>query len=82
MLNAVALWFLARLPGRGRIAAWWWLAFLVALGPIFLGRLDGVAAALLVIALAVAVRRRPWRPRSRRSAPGSRSLPGPWSWRS
>jgi hypothetical protein len=56
-LNAVALWFLARLPGRGRVAAWWWLAFLVALGPIFLGRLDGVAAALLVITLAVAVRR-------------------------
>jgi len=57
VLDAVALWFLARLPGRGRIAAWWWLLFLVALGPIFLGRLDGVAAALLVIALAVAVRR-------------------------
>ncbi|MHA7133734.1 glycosyltransferase 87 family protein [Oerskovia turbata] len=57
VLDAVALWFLARLPGRGRIAAWWWLAFLVALGPIFLGRLDGVAAALLVISLAVAVRR-------------------------
>ncbi|MEV7963614.1 hypothetical protein [Oerskovia paurometabola] len=57
VLDAVALWFLARLPGRGRIAAWWWLAFLVALGPIFLGRLDGVAGALLVVALAVAVRR-------------------------
>ncbi|MBE7699054.1 DUF2029 domain-containing protein [Oerskovia sp. Sa1BUA8] len=57
VLDAVALWFLARLPGRGRIAAWWWLLFLVALGPIFLARLDGVAAALLVISLAVAVRR-------------------------
>lgn len=57
IMNAIALWFLARLPGRGRIAAWWWLAFLVALGPIFLGRLDGVAAALLVICLSVAIRR-------------------------
>jgi hypothetical protein len=57
VLDAIALWFLARLPGRGRVAAWWWLVFLVALGPIFLGRLDGVAAALLVISLAVAARR-------------------------
>ena len=57
VLDAVALWFLARLPGRGRVAAWWWLLFLVALGPIFLGRLDGVAGALLVVSLAVAVRR-------------------------
>lgn len=32
--------------------AWWWLVFLLFLGPISLTRLDGVSAALTVIALA------------------------------
>ncbi|WP_245993099.1 hypothetical protein [Xylanimonas allomyrinae] len=56
-LNGVALWMLARTPPRGRLAAWWWLLFLVALGPIWLGRLDGVAAPLILIALLQAARR-------------------------
>ncbi|GAB2460516.1 glycosyltransferase 87 family protein [Xylanimonas ulmi] len=56
-LNAVAMWTLVRTPPRGRLAAWWWLVFLVALGPIWLGRLDGVAAPLILIALLLAARR-------------------------
>ena len=57
-LNAVATWRLVRTPPRGRLAAWWWLLFLVALGPIWLGRLDGVVAPLILLALLEA-RRRP-----------------------
>ncbi|MCL1870220.1 MAG: glycosyltransferase 87 family protein [Promicromonosporaceae bacterium] len=57
VLNGVAFWLLVRTPPRGRLAAWWWLAFLVALGPIWLGRLDGVAAPLILIALVLAARR-------------------------
>ncbi|WP_425955312.1 glycosyltransferase 87 family protein [Xylanimonas sp. McL0601] len=56
-LNGLALWFLARTPPRGRLAAWWWLIFLVALGPIWLGRLDGVVAPLILISLLLAARR-------------------------
>ncbi|WP_298455009.1 hypothetical protein [uncultured Cellulomonas sp.] len=37
--------------------AWWWLAFLLALGPVALGRLDAVVAPLCVVALAVGLRR-------------------------
>jgi len=38
---------------RGRtLGAWWWLVFLLFLGPITLVRLDGISAALTVIALA------------------------------
>ena len=57
-LNAVALWRLVGTPPRGRLAAWWWLVFLVALGPIWVGRLDGVIAPLILLALLEA-RRRP-----------------------
>lgn len=41
-------------PARG---AWWWLAFLAALGPVALGRLDAVVAPVVVLALVVAARR-------------------------
>ncbi|MFI2753718.1 glycosyltransferase 87 family protein [Cellulomonas sp. P22] len=41
-------------PVRG---AWWWLAFVAALGPVALGRLDAVVAPLVVMALVVAARR-------------------------
>lgn len=37
--------------------AWWWLAFLACLGPVALGRLDGVVAPLVVLALVAAARR-------------------------
>ncbi|WP_402468615.1 glycosyltransferase 87 family protein [Isoptericola aurantiacus] len=55
-LNAVATVFLVRSTPRGALGAWWWLIFLLALGPIFLGRLDGVIAPLIVVALVVARR--------------------------
>lgn len=34
---------------RGTVAAWWWLGFLVALGPVALGRLEAVTAPLAII---------------------------------
>ncbi|GAB4086616.1 hypothetical protein GCM10028784_32460 [Myceligenerans cantabricum] len=55
-LDAVATVFLARARPRGRLAAWFWLAFLVALGPIFLGRLDGVIAPIMLVALVIAAK--------------------------
>jgi hypothetical protein len=57
-LNAVAIALLVRSGRSGRTAALWWLAFLAALGPIWLGRLDGVAAPLILMAL-LAARRHP-----------------------
>ncbi len=37
--------------------AWWWLGHLALLGPVALGRLDGVVAPLMVLALVAAARR-------------------------
>jgi hypothetical protein len=56
-LHAVAVWRLARTGRRGRQAALWWMVFLAALGPSWLGRLDGVVAPLIVIARLEAHRR-------------------------
>ncbi|GHS88463.1 hypothetical protein AGMMS50218_12360 [Actinomycetota bacterium] len=39
------------------VGAWWWLAFLVLLGPVSVGRLDAVVAPVSVAALALAMRR-------------------------
>jgi hypothetical protein len=55
-LNAVALWMLARQKRRGAGACWWWLGFLALLGPIWIGRLDGIIAPLMLIALIHGVR--------------------------
>ena len=41
-----------------RAGAWWWLAFLAALGPIWIGRLEGVLAAIILLAL-IAIPSRP-----------------------
>lgn len=57
LLDAGALAVLVRLAPHGRVGAWWWLAALVALGPVSLGRLDGVVVPLTVVALVHAVRR-------------------------
>ncbi|ACZ29260.1 hypothetical protein Xcel_0221 [Xylanimonas cellulosilytica DSM 15894] len=57
-LNAGAVWLLARAERPGRVAALWWLGFLAALGPIWLGRLDGVAAPLILATLLLAHRNR------------------------
>ncbi|MBH0131405.1 glycosyltransferase 87 family protein [Salinibacterium sp. NK8237] len=51
LLNLVALGFLTRW-GRSRsgvIIGWWWLAFLLALGPIALGRIDAVTVAVALV---------------------------------
>ena len=37
------------------IGAWWWLAFLVLLGPVAMGRLDAVIAPVVVVALSIAL---------------------------
>ncbi len=38
------------------LGAWWWLAFVLLLGPVAVGRLDAVVAPVVVVALAVALR--------------------------
>jgi hypothetical protein len=60
LLNAVTFGILlgrARLSRTRRIAAWWWLAFLVALGPIALGRIDAVTVPLAILGLLFAAGR-------------------------
>src|SRR5690606_11783841 len=55
-LNAAATVLLVRSTPRGALGAWWWLLFLLALGPIFVGRLDGVIAPMILAALVLARR--------------------------
>jgi hypothetical protein len=62
--NAVVLAFLlARTGPAGRLgalriaAAWWWICFLLLLGPVALGRIDVTTVAISIIALLVAQRR-------------------------
>ena len=43
--------------GPGAVGAWWWLAFLVLLGPVAMGRLDAIVAPIVVVALCLAVSR-------------------------
>lgn len=55
LLNAGALGVLSGW-GRSRetlVAAWWWVGYLVALGPIALGRIDSVTVPLAIIALVI-----------------------------
>lgn len=47
---AFALLIVGREPRRTR-AAWWWLGFLLLLGPIAVGRLDSLSAALAIVGL-------------------------------
>ncbi|HEY5223731.1 MAG TPA: glycosyltransferase 87 family protein [Microbacteriaceae bacterium] len=52
ILDAVAFAVLtARRGHRAISAAWWWLAFLLLLGPIALARLDSVSVAIVIVAL-------------------------------
>ncbi|QZN87688.1 hypothetical protein K5O09_17195 [Cellulomonas sp. C5510] len=39
------------------LGAWWWLAFVLLLGPVAVGRLDAVVAPVVVVALTLALRR-------------------------
>ncbi|MEV8255111.1 glycosyltransferase 87 family protein [Rhodoglobus sp. NPDC076762] len=51
LLNLVALGFVTRWgrSRRGVVVGWWWLGFLVALGPIALGRIDAVTVSIALI---------------------------------
>lgn len=42
---------LERAERRGADAGWWWLAYLIALGPIAIGRIDGFTAPLAIIGI-------------------------------
>jgi hypothetical protein len=55
--NAGAVALLGRARPHGRAAAWYWLFFLVMLGPIWIGRLDGLLAPIILVALLIAVPR-------------------------
>lgn len=63
VLDAIAVLALVRRgrePGRtaGQHAgAWWWLAFLVLLGPVAMGRIDAILAPIVVVALLEAAAR-------------------------
>jgi hypothetical protein len=60
VLNGIAFAILlgrAGLSRTRRIAAWWWLAFLAALGPIALGRIDAVTVPLAIVGLLLAAGR-------------------------
>lgn len=55
ILDLAAFWALVR-TGRGRrsaILGWWWVAFLVLLGPIALGRIDAVTMPVAVAGVAL-----------------------------
>ncbi|WP_127792962.1 glycosyltransferase 87 family protein [Agromyces sp. LHK192] len=54
VLDAVAFAILlggAALSRTRRIAAWWWLAFLLLLGPIALGRIDAVTVPIALVGM-------------------------------
>ncbi len=57
LLNGAAVSALLRRGRTGAFGAGWWLAFIAALGPVAMGRLDGVIAPVMVLALVVAVER-------------------------
>lgn len=59
ILNAIAFGFVTDWGrARHRLAvAWWWVAFLVILGPIALARIDSVTVALAIVGALLIVRR-------------------------
>lgn len=60
LLDAIAFAILLghrRLARTRRIAAWWWLGFLIVLGPIALGRIDAVTVPLALVGLLFAAGR-------------------------
>lgn len=56
VLNALALWYLWRVRELGGYGGWFWLAFLALLGPITLGRIDGLIAPLILLAATAGLR--------------------------
>lgn len=57
VLDGLACLCLSRSGARGRTAAYWWLVFLAALGPIALGRIDAMTVPLAVVAVLIVDRR-------------------------
>ncbi|MDQ4137986.1 MAG: DUF2029 domain-containing protein [Actinomycetota bacterium] len=59
VLDAVALWLLLREPDQGRAhrAAWWWVAFLLLLGPIAVTRIDAITVPIALAAVLLLHRR-------------------------
>lgn len=55
-LNGLALWDLWRSRRLGCYGCWFWLGFLALLGPISVGRLDGVVAPLILLAVTAGLR--------------------------
>ncbi len=62
MLNAVALVAIIGVQERARHAriAWWWMLFLVLLGPITLGRIDAITVPVALVAVMVIARHPKW----------------------
>lgn len=60
LVNAAAAAILWRMKPRGFLAAWWWLAFLFLLGPVFMGRIEGIIAPVMIAGFALAMRRPRW----------------------
>lgn len=58
-IDAVAFAVLLRHARRHGVlrAAWWWLGFLVLLGPVALGRIDAVTVPVAMVGLLVVIRR-------------------------
>lgn len=56
-LNLVAMWWLtvrnryAVGAGLRRLAAWFWVAFMLAIGPIGIGRIDAITVPIVIVAL-------------------------------
>lgn len=60
LVNAVAFSFLIGSWTRGTVrtvAAWWWLAFLLCLGPIAVARIDSIATPIAMMGLVFAISR-------------------------
>lgn len=55
VVNAIAFAVVLNLTARvgSRAAAWWWIGFLAALGPIAVGRIDAITVPLAMIGLLV-----------------------------
>lgn len=59
-LNAVSVYYLVQAAPAGRrryAGAWWWMLVLVVMSPVALLRLEGIAAPLAIIGLALLARR-------------------------
>lgn len=56
-LDAVAVAVVLRSAPRAEAAVWWWLAFLALLGPVAIGRLDGVVTPIMLVALVLGLGR-------------------------